>query len=43
MMPDHCPGCGATITDRYLPYGVCQDCYGTADDPWEKERGNGKA
>jgi len=28
-----CPFCGAPISDRYLPYGVCQNCYGTTDAP----------
>jgi hypothetical protein len=32
LLPD-CPGCGDTISVRYLPYGTCRNCYGTTDDP----------
>ena len=37
-----CPGCDDTITDRYLDYGVCGNCYGTTDDPHLAERSTGE-
>lgn len=32
----NCPQCGGRISDRYMPFSVCQNCYGTTDDPESK-------
>jgi hypothetical protein len=38
LRPDPTCACGAEITPRYAASGVCQNCYGTTDDPTGEDR-----